>query len=336
MRTIEVGAPPMRAVLLEGLGGPEVMRVCEVPRPVPGPRQLRVRVRASALNRGDTLMRNGVYALPPGASGPLLGIEVAGEVEACGAEVRGVAPGQRVFGLVHGGGYAEACLMEEGMAIPMPPGWSFVQAAATPEAFITAHESLVELGGLRAGQAVLIHAGGSGIGTAAIQVARAVGARVFVTVGNAEKRRRCLELGAEDAVLRLEQDFAREVSRWTGGAGVDVVLDFVGGAALARNLSILKSGGCLLLLGLLEGNSAELDLRQVLMRRLQLKGMALRPLPPEEKVAATRRFQERWLPELAAGRLRPVIDSTFPLERVAEAHLRMESNGSFGKILLEL
>ncbi len=326
----------MRAVLLEGLGGPEVMRVREVPRPVPGPRQLRVRVRASALNRGDTLMRSGVYPLPPGATGPLLGIEVAGEVEACGAEVRSVEPGQRVFGLVHSGGYAEACLMEEGMAIPMPPGWSYVQAAATPEAFFIAHESLLELGGLRAGQSVLIHAGGSGIGAASIQVARAMGARVFATVGSVEKRRRCLELGAEDAVLRLEQDFAREVMGWTGGAGVDLVMDFVGGAALARNLSILRFGGCMLVVGLLEGMSAELDMRQVMLRRLQLKGMALRPLPQEEKVAVTRRFQERWLPELAAGRLRPIIDSTFPLERVAEAHRRMESNASFGKILLEL
>ena len=326
----------MRAVVLEGQGGPEVLRVREVPRPVPGPRQFRVRVRASALNRGDTLQRSGVHPLPPGATGPQLGIEGAGEVEACGAEVRSVEPGQRVFGLVHGGGYAEACLMEEGMAVPMPPDWSFVEAAATPEAFMTAHESLVELGGLRAGQAVLIHAGGSGIGTAAIQVARAVGARVFVTVGTEQKRQRCLELGAEAGVLRREQDFVREVAGWTGGAGVDMVLDFVGGTALARNLAALKFGGCLLMVGLLDGMSAELDMRQVLLRRLQLKGMALRPLPHEEKVAVTRRFRERWLPELAARRLRPVIDSTFPLERVADAHRCMESNASFGKILLEL
>lgn len=332
MRTTET----MRAVLLEGQGGPEVMHVREVPRPMPGPHQIRVRVRASALNRGDTLQRSGVHPLPPGASGPQLGIEVAGEVEACGSQVRSVAPGQRVFGLVYNGGYAEACLMEEGMAIPIPQGWSFVQAAATPEAFMMTHESLLELGGLREGQSVLIHAAGSGIGTAAIQVARAVGARVFVTVGSEEKLRRCIELGAEAGVLRREQDFAREVAGWTGGAGVDMVLDFVGGSALERNLAILKFGGCLLVVGLLEGMRAELDMRQLLLRRLQLKGVALRPLPLEEKLAVTRRFRERWLPELTAGRLRPIIDSTFPLERVADAHRRMESNGSFGKILLEL
>jgi putative PIG3 family NAD(P)H quinone oxidoreductase len=326
----------MKAVLLEGFGGPEVLRLGELPRPRPGPGQVRVRVRAAALNRGDTVQRGGGYPLPPGVTSPLLGIEVAGEVEACGDGVRTLAPGQRVFGLVEGGGYAEACLMEEGMAIPMPEGWSFEQAAATPEAFITAHESLLELGGLRAGQSVLVHAGGSGIGTACIQVARAVGARVYVTVGTEEKRRRCLELGADAGILRTERDFAREVLSLTGGAGVDVVEDFVGGAALERNLSVLKFGGCLLLVGLLDGLRADLDLRQVVLRRLQLKGMALRPLSREQRVAVTRRFRERWLPELVAGRVRPIIDSTFPMERVADAHRRMESNASFGKILLEL
>lgn len=326
----------MRAVTQDGPGGPEVLRLCELPRPVPGPRQLRVRVRASALNRGDILQRSGRYPLPPGVASPLIGVEVAGEVEVCGAEVRGFQPGQRVFGLVDGGGYAEASLMEEGMAIPMPQGWSFVNAAATPEAFFTAHEALMELGGLRAGQSVLIHAGGSGMGTACIQVARAVGARAFFTVSTEEKLRRCLSLGAEAGIVRTGQDFAKEVPRLTQGAGVDMVADFVGGAALARNLSVLKFGGSLLLLGVLEGMEGALDVRQVILRRLQLRGMALRPLPLEEKVAVTRRFQERWLPELAVGRVRPVIDSTFPLERVADAHRRMESNASFGKIVLEL
>ncbi|WP_095958983.1 NAD(P)H-quinone oxidoreductase [Corallococcus macrosporus] len=326
----------MRAITQDGPGGPEVLRLCELPRPVPGPRQLRVRVRASALNRGDLLQRSGRYPLPPDVASPLIGVEVAGEVEAIGAEVRGFQPGQRVFGLVDGGGYAEACLMEEGMAIPMPPGWSFVNAAAVPEAFFTAHEALVELGGLRAGQSILIHAGGSGVGTACIQVARAVGARVFFTVSTEEKLRRCLALGAEAGVLRTGQDFAQEVPRLTQGAGVDVVADFVGGAALARNLSVLKFGGSLLLLGVLDGMEGALDVRQVILRRLQLRGMSLRPLPLEEKVAVTRRFRERWLPELAVGRVRPVIDSTFPLERVADAHRRMESNASFGKLVLEL
>ncbi|MCP3144889.1 NAD(P)H-quinone oxidoreductase [Pyxidicoccus xibeiensis] len=333
MRTTDA---PMRAVVQESFGGPEVLRIRELPRPVPGPRQVRVRVRASALNRGDTVLRSGGFPLPPGVVFPSLGVEVAGEVEACGEEVRGVEPGQRVFGLVDGGGYAEACLIEEGMAIPMPDGWSFVEAAATPEAYFTAHESLLELGGLRAGQSVLIHAGGSGIGTACIQIARAVGARAFFTVSTQEKLRGCLALGAEAGVLRTERDFATELRALTDGAGVDVVEDFVGGAALARNLSILKFGGCQLLVGLMDGQSADLDMRQVVLRRLQLKGMAIRPLPLAEKVALTRRFRERWLPELVAGRVRAVVDSTFPMERVADAHRRMESNASFGKIVLEV
>lgn len=332
MRTTDA----MKAVVVEQPGGPEQLRVRELPRPVPGPRQLRVRVRASALNRTDTTQRAGGYALPPDATSTLLGIEVAGVVEAVGEDVRAFQPGQRVFGLVDGGGYAEACLMEEGMAVGIPEGWSFVEAAATPEAFCTAHESLIELGGLGAGQSVLVHAGGSGIGTACIQVARAVGARVFFTVGTEDKRRRCLALGADAGVLRTEEDFAAAVPGWTQGRGVDVVEDFVGGAALARNLSSLCFGGRLLLVGLMDGLRGEVDLKQVVLRRLQIRGMALRPLPLPGKEAVMRRFRERWLPELVAGRLHPIIDSTFPLERVADAHRHMESNQSFGKIVLEL
>ncbi|WXH33484.1 Phthiocerol synthesis polyketide synthase type I PpsC [Myxococcus stipitatus] len=332
MRTTEV----MRAVVVRTPGGPEALQLESLPRPIPGPRQLRVRVHASALNRTDTLQRAGGYLLPPDATSPLLGVEVAGVVEAVGDAVREFVPGERVFGLVNGGGYAEACLMEEGMAVPIPEGWSFAEAAATPEAYCTAHESLLELGGLREGQSVLVHAGGSGIGTACIQVARAVGARVFFTVGSEEKRRRCLALGADAGVVRTQADFAAAVLDWTHGRGVDVIEDFVGGAALERNLRALCFGGSLLLVGLLEGLRGDVDLKQVVLRRLQIKGMALRPLPPESKVAVTKRFRERWLPELVAGRVRPVIDSTFPLERVRDAHRHMESNTSFGKIILEL
>ncbi|NTX13875.1 NAD(P)H-quinone oxidoreductase [Myxococcus sp. CA051A] len=332
MRTTEV----MTAVVVRRPGGPEQLHLAELPRPVPGPHQLLVRVRASALNRTDTTQRAGGYALPPDVTSPLLGVEVSGVVEAVGVAVRSFAPGQRVFGLVDGGGYAEACLMEEGMAVLMPEGWSFVEAAATPEAYCTAHESLLELGGLGPGQSVLVHAGGSGIGTACIQVARAVGARVFVTVGSEEKKRRCLELGADAGVVRTQEDFAPVLARWTDGRGVDLVEDFVGGAALERNLASLRLGGCLLLVGLMDGMRGDVDLKQVVLRRLQIKGMALRPLPLEAKAAVTRRFQARWLPELVAGRVRPIIDSTFPLARVAEAHRHMESNASFGKIVLEV
>ncbi|WP_141331192.1 NAD(P)H-quinone oxidoreductase [Myxococcus sp. AB025B] len=332
MRTTEV----MTAVVVRTPGGPEQLHLETRPRPVPGPRQLLVRVRASALNRGDTSQRAGGYTLPPGVTSPLLGIEVAGEVEAVGHEVRAFQPGARVFGLVDGGGYAEACLMEEGMTLPIPEGWSFVEAAAAPEAYCTAHESLVELGGLGPGQSVLIHAAGSGIGTACIQVAREVGATVFVTVGSDEKLRRCLALGASAGVVRTRENFADAVPEWTKGRGLDVVEDFVGGAALGRNLRALRFGGTLMLVGLMDGIRGDLDLKQVVLRRLQLKGMALRPLPLAAKVAVVQRFRERWLPRLVDGRVRAVIDTTFPLARVADAHRYMESNASFGKILLEL
>ncbi len=325
----------MRAVVLEGYGGPEVMHIRELARPEPGPEELLVRVRAAALNRGDLVQRSGEYPLPPGAN-PLLGVEIAGEVESCGSAVRHIRPGERVFGLVNGGGYAEYCVMDAGMAIPIPDGWSFTSAAAVPEAFFTAHETLFELGGLKAGQTVFIHAGGSGIGTACIQVAHHVGARVLFTAGTQEKIQRALALGADAGINRTTHDFAEEVLRLTDGAGVDLVEDFVGAATLERNLSILKPEGCLLLVGLMEGMRAELDLARIVLRRLQLKGTAIRGRPLEGRRAVTRRFQQHWLPELVAGRVRPIIDSTFPLERVADAHRRMEANASFGKIILEL
>jgi NADPH:quinone reductase len=326
----------MRAVVLEGHGGPEVMRIRELPRPEPGPEELLVRVRASALNRGDLLMRNGEYPLPPGAN-PIMGVEIAGEVEACGAAVRGFVRGQRVFGLVHGGGYAESCVIDQGMAIPIPEGWSFTTAAAVPEAFFTAHETLFELGGLRAGQTVLIHAGASGIGTVCIQLAHHVGARVLFTASSQEKIQRALALGGDAGINRTTHDFAQEALRLTDGAGVDLVEDFVGAPTLARNLSILKPEGCLMLVGLLEHTPlAEINLMQVILRRLQIKGTAIRGRTMEAKRAITRRFQQHWLPELLAGRVHPIIDSVFPLERVADAHRLMESNAHFGKIILEL
>ncbi|MCP3099459.1 NAD(P)H-quinone oxidoreductase [Myxococcus sp. K15C18031901] len=331
MRTTDA----MRAVVVEQPGGPEVMCLRELPRPVPGPRQLLVRVHASALNRMDLVQRAGGYQAPASAASPLMGVEVAGVVEAVGVDVRAFERGARVFGLVDGGGYAEACLMEEGMAVRVPDDWSFVEAAATPEAFCAAHESLLELGGLREGQSVFVHAGGSGMGTACIQVARAVGARVFVSVGTEDKRRRCVALGAEAGVLRGE-DFSAAVAGWTRGVGVDVVEDFIGGSAMARNLASLKEGGSLVLVGALDGMWADLDLKQVILRRLQIKGIALRPMSQPMKEAVTGRFRERWLPELVAGRVRPIVDSVFPLEQVADAHRRLESNQTFGKVVLTL
>lgn len=326
-------------MVCDGFGGPEVLRIAEVPRPEPGPGELLVRVRASALNRADLLQRAGAYAPPPGESA-ILGVEIAGEVEAWGEGVAGFERGQGVLGLVGSGAYAEHCLLDAGMAVPVPDGWSWVEAAAVPEVFYTADTTLFELGELAAGQSVLIHAAASGVGTACIQLAREAGAaRIFCTAGSDEKLARCRELGAPAEVIgihRKNQDFVAEVRRWTGGAGVDVVEDFIGIEYLARNLAALKDGGRLVVVGLLGGWQGEIDLLPVVLRRLQIKGSSMRPRSLEEKRAITRKFRERWLPLLVAGRLRPVIDSVYPLERVAAAHERMESNQSFGKIVLTL
>ncbi|HYU33702.1 MAG TPA: NAD(P)H-quinone oxidoreductase [Thermoanaerobaculia bacterium] len=329
----------MRAVVCAGFGGPEVLQIAEVPQPVPGPGQLLVRVRASALNRADLLQRAGEYAPPEGESA-ILGVEIAGEVEGWGDGVEGFARGQGVFGIVGSGGYAEHCLLDAGMAVPVPAGWSWAEAAAVPEVFYTADTTLFELGELSAGQSVLIHAAASGVGTACIQLAREVGVRrIFCTAGSDEKLARCRELGAPAEVIginRKTQGFVAEIRRHTGGAGVDVVEDFIGIEYLARNLAVLADGGRLVVAGLLSGWQGEIDLLPVVLRRLQIKGSAMRPRSLAEKRAITRKFQERWLPLLVAGRLRPVIDAVFPFERVAAAHERMESNASFGKILLRL
>jgi putative PIG3 family NAD(P)H quinone oxidoreductase len=328
-----------RAVVCDGHGGPEVLRIAEIPRPEPGPGQLLVRVRASALNRADLLQRSGEYSPPPGES-DILGVEIAGEVEAWGDGVEGFQPGQGVFGIIGSGGYAEHCLLDAGMAVPVPAGWSWVEAASVPEVFYTADTTLFELGELSAGHSVLIHAAASGVGTACIQLAREVGAaRIFCTAGSDEKLARCRELGGPAEVIginRKTQDFVEEVRRVTGGAGVDVVEDFIGIDYLTRNLSILKDGGRLVVVGLLSGWEGNIDLLPVVLRRLQIKGSAMRPRPIEDKRAITRKFRERWLPLLVAGRLRPVIDSVFPLEKVAAAHERLESNESFGKVILTL
>jgi len=329
--------PTTRAVICDGHGGPDVMRMGEVEIPAPGPGQLLVRVRASALNRADVLQRAGEYDPPPGESA-ILGVEIAGEVEAWGAGVEGFRQGDGVCGLVGSGGYAEHCLLDAGMAVPVPAGWSWIDAAAVPEVFYTANTTLFDLGELAAGQSVLIHAAASGVGTACIQLAREIGAsRIFCTAGSDEKLARCRELGGPVEVTgihRKEQDFVAEIRRVTGGGGVDVVEDFIGIDYLARNLSVLKDGGRLVVVGLLSGWEGSIDLLPLVLRRLQIKGSAMRPRSIEDKRAITRTFRERWLPLLADGRLRAVVDTVFPAEQAALAHERMESNESFGKILL--
>jgi putative PIG3 family NAD(P)H quinone oxidoreductase len=325
----------MQAITMSVPGGPEVFRLTTVPDPTPAAEQILVRVRATALNRADVMQRMGQYPPPPGES-DILGLELAGEVEAIGAAVRDIAPGDRVFGLVGSGGYAEKAVIDARMAMPIPSGWSFVQAAAVPEVFFTAQETLFTLGGLQEGETVLIHAAASGVGTAGIQMARETGARIFVTAGSAEKIQRCIELGATTGCNYKEQDFAEWVKEVTNGQGVDVIEDFIGAAYWERNLRSLKTGGRLVLVGLMGGVKIEANLGLLMTKRLQIFGSVLRSRPLADKIVITRSFRSKWLPLLAAGRIKPVVDRVFPLAQVADAHRYMEENRNFGKIILSL
>ena len=325
----------MRAITFTTPGDPEVLHLSTVPDPVPTAEQLVVRVRATALNRADTLQRRGLYPPPPGES-DILGLELAGEVEGIGAAVTGIAPGDRVCGLVGGGGYAERAVLDARMAIPIPSGWSFVQAAAVPEVFFTAQETLFTLGNLQKGETVLIHAAASGVGTAGIQMARETGARILVTAGSEEKIRRCVELGATAGCNYKERDFADWIREVTKSQGVDLIQDFVGAGYWNQNLQSLKAGGRLVLVGLMGGAKVEANLQLIMAKRLQIFGSVLRSRPLADKVAITQRFRSRWLPLLASGRIRPMIDRTFPLAQAADAHRYMEENRNFGKIILEV
>jgi putative PIG3 family NAD(P)H quinone oxidoreductase len=325
----------MQAITMSVPGGPEVFRLTTVPDPTPAAEQILVRVRATALNRADVMQRMGQYPPPPGES-DILGLELAGEVEAIGAAVRDIAPGDRVFGLVGSGGYAEKAVIDARMAMPIPSGWSFVQAAAVPEVFFTAQETLFTLGGLQEGETVLIHAAASGVGTAGIQMARETSARIFVTAGSAEKIQRCIELGATTGCNYKEQDFAEWVKEVTNGQGVDVIEDFIGAAYWERNLRSLKTGGRLVLVGLMGGVKIEANLGLLMTKRLQIFGSVLRSRPLADKIVITRSFRSKWLPLLAAGRIKPVVDRVFPLAQVADAHRYMEENRNFGKIILSL
>jgi putative PIG3 family NAD(P)H quinone oxidoreductase len=323
----------VKAITFSTPGGPEVLHLTEVPDPVPTPQQLLVRVRATALNRADTLQRRGQYPPPPGES-TILGLELAGEVEAVGAAVTEFVPGDRVFGLVGGGAYAEKAVIDARMAMPLPAGWSFAQAAAVPEVFFTAQETLFTLAQLKAGETVLIHAAASGVGTAGIQMAREAGARILITAGSAEKIQRCIALGATAGCNYKERDFSDWVREITNGEGVEVIEDFIGAAYWQRNLRCLKTGGRLVLVGLMGGATVEVNLGLLMTQRLQIFGSVLRSRPLADKIAITHRFRTHWLPLLVAGRIQPIIDRVFPLAHASEAHRYMEENRNIGKIIL--
>ena len=326
----------MKAIIRTGDGGPEVLQLAEAPSPTPTATQILVDVHATALNRADTIQRRGGYPPPPGES-DIIGLEIAGTVSAMGDAVKGgISEGDRVFGLVGGGGYAEQAVIDYRMAMPIPEAWSFEEAAALPEVFFTANENIFTLGKLSAGETILIHAGGSGVGSAGVQISQHAGATVFVTAGTPEKINRCKALGAREGINYKTTDFVTEIQRLTDGQGVDVVLDFIGAPYFERNLSILKTKGRLLQVGLIGGSATEINLNTVMRNRLQIIGSVMRPQSIDEKIAITQRFVDRWLPELERGVLQPIIDTVFPLAQAAQAHEYMEANRNFGKIILKV
>jgi putative PIG3 family NAD(P)H quinone oxidoreductase len=329
----------MRAVEISRPGPPEVLTLVERERPTPGPGEVLVQVAAAGVNRPDVLQRKGGYPPPPGAS-DLPGLEIAGRVVAVGPDADGVAvrwqDGDEVCGLVAGGGYAEYCAVPAGQCLPIPAGLSAIEAAALPETFFTVWTNVFERGRLRAGETILVHGGSSGIGTTAIQLARAFGARVFATAGSAEKCAACQRLGAEIAVNYRERDFVAVFSDATGGRGVDLILDMVGGDYVARNLTLLAVEGRLVQIAFLKAPTIELDLMQVMRRRLTITGSTLRPRTPAEKGAIAAALEANVWPLLAAGTVRPIVHAVFPLAEAAAAHRLMESSAHIGKIVLDV
>jgi putative PIG3 family NAD(P)H quinone oxidoreductase len=323
----------MRAVVVTEPGGPEVLAWRDVPDVRPKPGEVLVDVAASAVNRADLLQRQGHYDPPPGAP-PYLGLECSGRVAAVGDGVDGWAVGTAVCALLAGGGYAEQVAVPAGQLLPIPAGVDVVAAAALPEVTCTVWSNVFMLAGLRPGETLLAHGGGSGIGTMAIQLARHVGARVAVTAGSAEKLARCRDLGAEVLVNYREQDFVEAVRAATGGHGADVVLDLIGAKYLARNVEVLAPNGRLVVIGLQGGTKAELDLGLLLRKRAAVLATALRARPAEEKAAIVASVRENVWPLLESGAVRPVVDQVLPMAEAAEAHRVLESGEAFGKVVL--
>lgn len=323
----------MRAVVARTPGGPDVLEMREVERPRPAAGELLVRVSSSGLNRADLLQRLGRYPAPAGVPSDIPGLEYAGTVVEVGEGVSGRAPGDPVMGILAGGGYAEYVRVAASTAVPVPSGMDVVEAGAIPEVFMTAFDAVFLQEGLRAGETLLIHAVGSGVGTAALQLAVWMGARVIGTSRTPDKLERARELGLESAVLG-QAGWADEVSRLTGGRGVDVILDLVGGPYLAGNQSVLAPRGRHIVVGVPAGPRAEIDLRLLMGRRSSLRGTVLRARTVEEKAALARAFADTVRPGFESGALSAVVDRTFPAARAAEAHRYMEENRNFGKILL--
>jgi len=325
----------MKAVLIKAFGGPEQLYLGEWETPHPGPKEILVRVRATAVNRADTLQRQGKYPVPPDAS-PILGLEMAGDVAEVGAGVSRWQVGDRVCGLLGGGGHAEYALIHEELALPLPEGMTYNQATAIPEVFLTAFQALVWLAELQPGERVLIHAGASGVGTAAIQIAKEKGAEVIVTA-SAPKHALCLRLGANLAIDYREQDFTAAVKEATQGLGVDVILDFVAAPYFQANLDLLQTDGRLVMLALLGGGQLEGgNLTPILRKRLQIFGSTLRNRSLSYKIRLTQALQTFAWPRFQSGQIQPVVDRVLPWQEIIAAHRAMEANENAGKIVLEI
>ena len=321
------------AVVAPNPGGPEALTVIERALPWPGPGEILIRVAAAGVNRPDMLQRQGQYAPPPGAS-DILGLEVCGEVIARGAGATRYPLGARVLALVPGGGYAEYCLAHESNALRIPAGLTDVEAAAIPETFFTVWTNVFDRGGLKAGETLLVHGGSSGIGTTAILLAKAFGAKVIATVGSQDKAEQCRRLGADVAINYRTEDFVEATKAATGGEGADVILDMVGGDYIERNYEAAAVEGRIVQIAFLGPSKATVDFRRLMLKRLHHTGSTLRSRANADKAAIAHAIEQTVWPLIAAGRVRPVIDKTFPLAEAAGAHARMESSAHIGKIVL--
>ena len=324
----------MKAVIITRPGGPEVLEIQERPKPEPGVGQIRVRVRASALNRADLMQRDGNYPVPPGVPADISGMEYAGEVDALGPSATLWKIGDRVMGIIGGAGHAEYLCVHEREAIPVPKALSWEDAAAIPEVFLTAYDALFNRLALRTGETVLIHAVGSGVGTAALQIARVAGARVVGTARSAAKLERAKQLGLDVGVDASRGEWAAQVEAAIGAERVHALLDLVGGNYLEGNLRVLALRGRIVVVGLTAGATTPFNMGVLLRKRLTIVGTNLRARPLEEKIALARELSERIIPLFDAGRLKPVVDRVFPFAEIRAAHELMESNNTFGKIFL--
>ncbi len=323
----------MTAIAITTPGGPDVLQPKPHPVPRPGPGQVLVKVAAAGVNRPDVAQRAGSYPPPPGHS-PLPGLEIAGEVAAVGPGVTRWKVGDKLCSLVNGGGYAEYCIAEEPVALPIPAGLDMVRAAAIPETFFTVWNNVFERGRLAAGEWFMVHGGSSGIGTTAIQLAKAFGAKVIATAGSAEKCKACLELGADRAINYKAEDFVAGAKEATGGKGVDVILDMVAGDYTERNIAAAAEEGRIVQIAVLGGAEVKINISRVMMKRLTITGSTLRPRTREAKAGFARALEAKVWPLLASGRVKVVMDSTFPLAKAADAHRRLESSQHVGKVVL--